>query len=72
MLNYFLSDNFLTYSNPDREDKHFWPSDRSRDLNYKCSEIVSIEHSETVDELSLLDIDGLLRKSTVVQNFIKK
>ncbi len=70
MLNYFLSDNFLTYSNPDREDKHFWP--RSRDLDYQCIEIVSIELSETVDELSLLDIDGLLRKSTVVQNFIKK
>jgi hypothetical protein len=42
------------------------------DLMYTDYESVKIMHSENTEEISLLDIDPLLRKSSVVQYFINK
>ena len=53
-----MDQRFARYAHPDRTKKPFWDADT----------VTSVNLEPDVDEISLLDLEGLLRKSTGAGN----
>jgi len=59
-----IRQNFLHYCDPERVDKRYWPTE--------TNEQVTNQTVEEIQEISLLEIEDLLRSATVVEKFIRK